>query len=156
MTMRQTSFLRKALAHDESVQVEAHLHWVRYAKSYCELAIGCALLLSSIWLLWVGVVGVFPLFFGLMNWLYASCTQMVVTNRRVICKTGILSIQTEELLDTRIESVEIKQTLMGRLLGYATITFSGTGTSGVVFADVADPWEVKKAIDLTLRDSLRA
>ena len=134
--------------------VEAHLHWVRYFRSYCEFAVGAVLLLAT-FLSPLGLCGVFFFFMGLVHWLQASCTQMLVTNRRVICNTGILSIDTEELKNNKVESAEIRQSLSGRLFGYATISFSGTGTSGVIFADVANPWEAKKAIDLALGESPR-
>ena len=150
MTVRQTSFLRKALAADEEVLVEARLHWTSYLVANAELFLAFLLAFASIKESVLILLGVFFLILGLYGRLKASSTQMVVTNKRVICKTGILAINTEELKNAKIESVEIRQSIMGRLLGYATISFSGTGTSDVFFNDVEDPWETKKAIDAAI------
>ena len=77
-------------------------------------------------------------------------TEMVVTTKRVICKTGIIAVNTEELKNARIESVEIKQTLWQRLWRYADIYFTGTGVSYVLFTNIKDARSVKS----TLEDNL--
>ena len=76
--------------------------------------------------------------------------EMVVTNKRVICKEGIIAVNTEELKNTRIESVEIKQTLWQRLWKYADIYFTGTGGSYVLFSNIKDAREVKSMLEDSL------
>ena len=68
---------------------------------------------------------------------------MAVTNKRVVAKTGIISIHSEELQWNKIESIEIRQGIMGRWLNYGYVYFSGTGISFVRFGDVQNPWQVK-------------
>ena len=154
MRIRNTSFLKKALADDEVVRVEAPLHWVNYVKS-CFTSVVMLLLVGGLSFFAVGVAVLLPfvLCWFLYGWLQVSCTQLVITNRRVIQKFGILSISTEELKNAKIESVEIKQSVAGRILGYASIYFSGTGTSDVVFETIADPWEVKKLADVIISEA---
>lgn len=150
MEIRQTSFLKKALTEGESVCVEARVHAIRYIHVWISMLVACVFLVCSVISYLFICVSIFSMLWAYAEWLSVSCIQMVVTNKRVICKTGILSINTEELKNNKVESIEIKQSVLGRLLGYATITFSGTGTSDVCFADVADPWEVKKAVDMAV------
>lgn len=123
--------------------VEGYLHWVRNLGAYALLAAGVALLAAGVVnpLLLIGAP--ICLLWGAVKWLRTHCTQLLVTNMRVIFKEGIISIHTEEIRNAKVESVEITQSIMGRLLGYATIHFSGTGNSDVFFVDVADPWTVK-------------
>lgn len=146
--------MKKALADDEVVRVEAPLHWVNYVKS-CFTSVVMLLLVGGLSFFAVGVAVLLPfvLCWFLYGWLQVSCTQLVITNRRVIQKFGILSISTEELKNAKIESVEIKQSVAGRILGYASIYFSGTGTSDVVFETIADPWEVKKLADVIISEA---
>ena len=77
---------------------------------------------------------------------------MVITNKRVICKTGIIGIKTEELLNSKIESIEVKQTIGGRIFGYANICFSGTGTSKVKFRGIKDPWGIKSRVETIIEN----
>lgn len=155
MKIRQTSFLRKALADGETVQVEAPLHWVNYVKS-CFGSVVLLVLLGviSIFLPWAALGFPVPLIMLWFDWLRTSCRQLLITNKRVIQKYGILSITTEELNIAKIESVEIRQSVAGRLLGYASIHFSGTGTSDVVFEAISEPWEIKKLADVVISERM--
>ena len=75
--------------------------------------------------------------------LYYRFIEMAVTNKRVVCKTGIISVHSEELQWNRIESIEIRQGLLGRLFNFGDIYFSGTGTSYVRFGFIRNPWDIK-------------
>ena len=61
-------------------------------------------------------------------------------------------MKTEELKNSKVESIEIKQTILGRILDYGTIEFSGTGTSKVYFDNVDSPAAVKTEIDDIIGD----
>jgi len=56
-----------------------------------------------------------------------SVTEMAVTNKRVIVKTGLAERRTTEILLSRIESVVVDEPAMGRILGYGTVIVRGTG-----------------------------
>jgi len=88
----------------------------------------------------------------LIGWLNLYTTEMVVTNKRVICKKGFISVDTEEIKNAKIESVEIKQSFLGRIFKYGTIYFSGTGTSKVKFRAIDNPWAIKSKIETIIGD----
>jgi uncharacterized membrane protein YdbT with pleckstrin-like domain len=44
----------------------------------------------------------------------------------------------------KIESVNVDQSIMGRLLGYGTVTIIGTGGSRETFEQIADPIQFRK------------
>ena len=69
--------------------------------------------------------GLFTLFIvpAILRW----TDEFVITNKRIICKTGIFSRRTLEMNLNKIESVNIDQSIFGRMLGYGTITIIGTG-----------------------------
>ena len=48
---------------------------------------------------------------------------------------------------SKVETVEIKQGVLGRILGYGNVIVSGTGSSKVVIRRVYNPIDVKKNID---------
>ena len=45
-----------------------------------------------------------------------------------------------------IESVNLKQSIIGRIFNYGSINVSGRGSSDVVFKDVDSPVEIRKKI----------
>lgn len=97
------------------------------------------------------VLGVYPF----LLYLSLHLTEMVCTNRRVVYKTGIISIKTEEIKVERIESIQVKQTFWGRVFGYGNILFSGTGSAKVEFFDVDNPLQVKARIEEAVDESNR-
>lgn len=95
--------------------------------------------------IWLLLVITFPL--AIYEYLRVRYTELGVTNKRVICKTGIISRKSEEMKLASIETVEIDQGILGRILGYGNIHVSGRGISDVVLHNVADPMAVKRAIE---------
>lgn len=73
--------------------------------------------------------------------------EYVLTNRRVVLEEGILSRRSMDASLGKINNVEHRQTLWGRLLGYGDVeidTASETGTTR--FAGIGRPLEFKRAI----------
>jgi len=68
-----------------------------------------------------------------------NATEMVVTNKRVIVKTGILSRRTFEMLLSRIESIGVEEPVLGRMLGYGTVILRGVGGTPDEFDLIAKP-----------------
>ena len=68
-----------------------------------------------------------------------NSTEMGVTNRRVVVKTGLASRKTIEMLLNKIESIEVNESGMGRMLGYGSITLIGTGGTSEVFHQIGNP-----------------
>lgn len=101
-----------------------------------------SLLTISIWLPVIALV-----IFTITSWLKRNLIEMVCTNKRVVKRTGVINVTTEELNRERIESVEIRQSVLGRLFNYGDILFSGTGTSKVVFSFINQPRLMKQVID---------
>lgn len=97
---------------------------------------------------WLPVIAL--LIFTVVSWLKRSLIEMVCTNKRVVKRTGIINVTTEELNRERIESVEIRQSIFGRLFNYGDILFSGTGTSKVVFNFINQPRLMKQIIDAVI------
>jgi uncharacterized membrane protein YdbT with pleckstrin-like domain len=56
-------------------------------------------------------------------------TELVITDRRVIYKTGFISRRTREMHMDKIVSVDVTQGIIGRVLNYGDITINGAGQS---------------------------
>jgi hypothetical protein len=72
-----------------------------------------------------------------------NATEMAVTTRRVVIKTGIASRRTIEMLLNKVETIEVSEPGMGRVLGYGSITMVGTGGTSEAFHKMAHPLEFR-------------
>jgi membrane protein YdbS with pleckstrin-like domain len=62
-------------------------------------------------------------------WLRRLTTEIAVTDRRIILKRGLIRRHTVEMNMQKVESVDVDQTLAGRLFDYGNVTIRGTGSS---------------------------
>ena len=75
-----------------------------------------------------------------------NATEMAVTNRRILIKSGILSRRTIELLLSRVESIVINEPFFGRMFGYGTVIVRGTGGTPEPFQQIAHPTEFRRHV----------
>ncbi len=64
--------------------------------------------------------------------------KFVLTNKRIILKTGIIMRNSKELMLRKCESINVRQSIMGRILGYGDVIVS-TGEEKDVFKYVRNP-----------------
>lgn len=74
-------------------------------------------------------------------------TELAITDRRVICKTGLLSTSSIEIRFGKIETVRVQQGLLGRILNFGDIEIRGTGSSFEPIENIARPLAFKNALD---------
>ena len=99
------------------------------------------------------VVGLFLLAWV---WIQMRTVEMAITNKRLIIKSGLVSRQTIELNLGKVESLQVEQTVMGRLLDYGSIQVNGTGTAHAPIRGVADPLEFRRQFMQAQDQSIRA
>jgi uncharacterized membrane protein YdbT with pleckstrin-like domain len=73
-------------------------------------------------------------------------SEFTVTNKRVVIKIGWLSRKTIELNINKVESLSFIQGILGRMLGYGNVIFTGTGGSKEIFKTVAKPLDFTNAV----------
>ena len=101
----------------------------------------------------LAIAGALLALFGVISlaraWYARFTTKIIVTNRRVIHKTGLIWRKTVEMNMSKIETVMINQSILGRLLNYGTIAIrvSGAGLEGLQL--VSAPLALREAINAT-------
>jgi len=89
-----------------------------------------------------------PLVIGLAVILSAivrrQTTELVLTDRRIIMKRGLVSRDTVEMNLNKVESLHVNQGLMGRILDYGDVTVVGTGASLEPLCGISSPLELRK------------
>ena len=135
------SYVEGALVADEKIVHEGHI---------------------SLWSMWhligLGVLTlpiVIGLFFLGQAYIRYKTTELAITSKRVIVKTGFISRSTMEINLNKVESLQVDQTVMGRMFDFGTLTIAGTGTTHAPIAGIADPIEFRKAF-VGAQDRLRA
>lgn len=148
------SYIKKSLSPDEEISTLFGIHWSTRTTLWFWCAVSVCVSGGVFYfydkfdipLLPVGLV-VLSVIPTLWEWTRLKCLEQGVTNKRVILKKGVIAIKTEEMRLSSIETVEIVQSLMGRLCGYGTVKVTGRGLSDVIFYNIDDPMEVKRAIE---------
>jgi len=153
-------YIDKNLIDGETVVYEARPHWVLFLKPMILtlIFVGIAVALfyfasdsinSSGTLLMKRIGGVLivlaiiPIVVGIFR---RSAREYAVTNKRVVMQNGVVGRMTEEVFLNKIESIGVDQTVLGRMLGYGTVTIRGTGGSFGPFERVSAPLELRRQI----------
>ena len=93
-----------------------------------------------------GVLLILAVIVVILGLLRRNATEMAVTTRRVVIKTGLAARKTIEMLLSKVESIEVSETAGGRMLGYGTIVVIGTGGTSEPFHKIAHPLEFRSQI----------
>ena len=89
-----------------------------------------------------------------MAYIRYKSTEVAVTTRRVIVKTGFISRKTVEINLNKVESLQVDQGLLGRMLNFGTLVIAGTGTSHEPIVGISEPLEFRKAF-ISAQDAAR-
>ncbi len=80
---------------------------------------------------------------GLLFWIAAAIiyftTELVITNKRVIAKKGLISRSTIEINLNKIESIQIKQGILGRIFNFGSIVVAGAGNPQAPICSISKP-----------------
>lgn len=115
-------------------------------------------LLMALLLIFVGVAARQPLpvltVIGVTIFVWVAVqvwtTEMAVTNKRIIYKTGLIARNTTELMIGKVESVQVNQGITGRVFGFGQVDVSGTGSNSAKFKGVVDPLAFRAAVSLNM------
>lgn len=88
----------------------------------------------------------------LYAWLKIRSTEMGITSKRVIRKSGVIMRDTDEIRLNKVESVSVKQGFLGRIFGYGDVIISGSGGNDAVMKGVRDPLAFRRAVDAAADD----
>ena len=115
------AYVNANLVKGEIVVYAAKLHWIIFVS------------LKAILTLWISPI------------IQAMTSEFAITNKRIIIKIGLIRRRTLEMNIAKVESVNVDQGIMGRILGYGTVTVIGTGGTRETFEDISQPVEFRKA-----------
>jgi uncharacterized membrane protein YdbT with pleckstrin-like domain len=130
----------------ENIVSQATLHWAMFIAPIIVCVIGLLalsgdggpvlLILGVVWLGW--------------RFLVFQSTELAVTNRRVLAKSGIVRRHCIDVQNNKVEGLTYNQGLIGRLFGYGSIFVRGTGIGMVPIPYVAAPEAFKRDVSIAI------
>jgi len=127
-----TSYVEDALVKDERI---VHLGHISLWALWHLIALGIVLLPAY----GLGLI------FLVMAYVKYRTTELAITNKRVIVKTGFIRRSTIEININKVESLQVDQGVLGRMFNFGTLIISGAGTPQAPVAGISGPMAFRKA-----------
>jgi uncharacterized membrane protein YdbT with pleckstrin-like domain len=147
-------YIDEILQPGEKVLYSTNAHWIFYLPAIAAWIVAQVFLMvaaavpSLALAAWAGaaVIAVAGIYFTIKGWFHRLSTETDVTDRRVVHKTGFINRRTFEMSLDKIESVDVNQSIMGRILNYGDVTILGVGEGKQKIATIASPLAFRSAI----------
>jgi len=148
-------YIDDILQPGEKVLYSTNAHWIFYLPAIVAWIVALALVavavsfppMALLGLAAAAVIGIAALYFTIRGWFHRFTTETDVTDRRVVHKTGFINRHTFEIALDKIASVDVDQSIPGRLLNYGSVTIVGIGEGSTKTIDtIASPLAFRSAI----------
>ncbi|WMT74750.1 PH domain-containing protein [Bradyrhizobium sp. Ash2021] len=149
-------YIDEILQPGEKVLYSTNAHWMFYLPAIAAWIVALILLILSratttegvvlLCLSASAVVAVAALYWSAKAWFHRWTTETDVTNLRVIHKTGFITRKTFEMSLDKVESVDVNQSILGRILNYGDVTILGVGEGKQTISTIASPLAFRNSI----------
>jgi uncharacterized membrane protein YdbT with pleckstrin-like domain len=149
-------YIDEILQPGEKVLYTTNAHWMFYLPSLAAWFLVAVFLILSrlttvnslVVLCWAvaAVSALAALFWTFKAWFHRWTTETDVTNMRVVHKTGFIQRRTFEMALDKIESVDVDQSILGRILNYGDVTINGVGEGKERIRTISSPLAFRSAI----------
>src|SRR4051794_17877567 len=142
-------YIDDILQPGEKVLYSTNAHWMFYLPAIAAWLVAFALFALSgmvvggtpvlLCLSASAVVAVAALYWTGKAWFHRWTTETDVTNLRIVHKTGFIRRRTFEMSLDKVESVDVNQSIAGRILNYGDVTILGVGEGKETISTIASP-----------------
>jgi uncharacterized membrane protein YdbT with pleckstrin-like domain len=142
-------YIDDILQPGEKVLYSTNAHWIFYWPAIAAWIVAAVLLVLSraavtegvvlLCLSASAVVALAALYWSATAWFHRWTTETDVTNMRVVHKAGFIKRRTFEMSLDKVESVDVNQSILGRILNYGDVTVQGVGEGKETIATIASP-----------------
>jgi Bacterial PH domain len=146
-------YIEKVLQPGEKIVFSCTLSWAVYIPSIALwlaalllLAAGSALRPSGPWLWASLVMALLAAGSSLKAWFRRWTTEIDVTDRRIVYKRGFIRRHTVEMNMDKVESVDVDQSILGRVFDYGDIVVRGTGVGIEPLRGIDSPLAFRNAV----------
>ena len=149
-------YIDDILQPGEKVLYSTNAHWIFYLPAIAAWILAVVLFFlaratvtESIVLLCLSasaVVAIAALYWTFKAWFHRWTTETDVTNLRVVHKSGFIKRRTFEMSLDKVESVDVDQSILGRILNYGNVTVRGVGEGAETITTIASPLDFRNHI----------
>ncbi len=146
-------YIEEILQPGEKVLYAGTLHWVVYVPATLILGLALAALTQAamgptgmIWSVAAAALAVVGCVMALRAWFRRWTTEVDATDRRIVFKRGFIKRHTVELNMDKVESVDVDQSVLGRLLDYGDITIRSTGIGIEPLRGIGSPLDFRNYV----------
>jgi uncharacterized membrane protein YdbT with pleckstrin-like domain len=142
-------YIDDILQPGEKVLYSTNAHWVFYLPAIGAWMAALVLLILSrsttipglilLCLSASAVAALAALYWTATAWFHRWTTETDVTTMRVVHKTGFIKRRTFEMALDKVESVDVNQSILGRILNYGDVTILGVGEGKETISTIASP-----------------
>lgn len=156
------SYVKHVIQPGERIAMVGHISWVVYHRAIFTVILGGVLLILE-WVfvppsdtrtyLMYGTAAAFALAALVMAaqaWFTRWTTEIAVTDKRIIFKRGFIRRQTAEMSIDKVTTVDVTQSIWGRIFDYGLVEIHAAGGVGAMehLDLVADPIALRNAIEV--------
>ena len=139
--------------NDSNIVYQARLHWVIFFWPTMLLFFGVYIGLQFTQLHEVAIFCVvFAVIWEVMVGITYHFCSLTIKKTQVILRTGMLVRQTLDIPLSKIESIDIRRTLMGSLFKYGSLVITGTGGSRQMVNHLNKPLTCRRYIEQLMHD----
>ncbi len=155
------SYVKHVLQPEEKILVDGRISWVIYHRAIFFAVVALAFLAlgynfrsnSSAWLGFAGAAAIFgflALIGAIHAWFIRFTTEIAVTNKRIVYKRGLITRHTAEMNMDKVASVDVDQSVLGRVFNYGSVQILGTGGARGIerLSPIHSPLALRNAIDV--------
>ena len=149
-------YIDEILQPGEKVLYSTNAHWMFYLPAIATWALAGAFLVLSrmvvadtptlLCLSLAAISAIAALYWTIMAWFRRATTETDVTNFRIVHKTGFIKRRTFEMSLDKVESVDVNQSILGRIMNYGDVTIMGVGEGKETIQTIASPLAFRNSI----------
>ena len=146
-------YVQRVLQPGEQVRHISSIHWIVYWPGVVVALLAVVAywlsdtrLLPGIWRYTAYALALVAVVLLIQQWFQWWVTEIAVTNRRVIYKKGLIRRQTNEMNMDKVESVQIDQSILGRMFDIGTVRILVTGEGLEALHTIAGPIKLRNSI----------
>ena len=149
-------YIDEILQPGERVLYSTNAHWMFYLPAIGAWVLAAVLFFLSrsttteglvlLCLVGSGLVALAALYWTVTAWFQRWTTETDVTNFRIVHKTGFIKRRTFEMSLDKVESVDVNQSIIGRIMNYGDVTIMGVGEGKETISTIAAPLAFRNAI----------
>ncbi len=149
-------YIDEILQPGEKVLYSTNAHWMFYLPAIAAWVAALVFLVLSrtvtadvpvvLCLSLAAISALVALYWTVRAWFRRATTETDVTNFRIVHKTGFIKRRTFEMSLDKVESVDVNQSILGRLMNYGDVTILGVGEGKETIQTIASPLAFRNSI----------